>query len=60
MSFTKKALRTHAVTQDPTSLVVPQNQTWVTDVPYEIRDATMVDLINVKKTVDANQEHRQR
>jgi hypothetical protein len=58
--FTKKALRTHAVTKDPTSPVAPQNQSWVTDVPYEIRDAAMVDLINAKKAVDANQEHRQR
>jgi hypothetical protein len=58
--FTKKPLRTHAVTQYPTSPVATQNQTWVTDVPYEIRDAATVDLINAEKTVDANQEHRQR
>jgi hypothetical protein len=37
--FTRKALRTHVVIQDPTSPVAPQNQIWVTDVPYEISDA---------------------
>jgi hypothetical protein len=44
----------------PTSLVAPQNQTWVTDVHCETRDAAMVDFTNAKKTVDVNQEHHER